>query len=153
MNNLSWFKPWTSLRDLPGTARRVGDNIYNIGPSAFTYAVEYNKEFIEDGNGPYATILIFSPSAGAIDRSLNNLTEMDTLDSLNFSHIPDIGISGWSYKSLSKLPGALESAKFHGFTGQFVEISLEWGDFKFCFRERNLQAAEVPYLVQYSPKA
>ena len=153
MSNLSWFKPWTPLREYPGCVSKVGENIYNIGPSAFIYTAEYNKDFIEDGNGPYATILIFAPSPGAVERSLNNAIEMDSLESLDFCHIPDIGISNWSYGNLSRLPGIFESANYHGLTGQFVEISLEWGNFKFCFRERNIQATNEPYLVQYTPNA
>ena len=152
MNDLSWFKPCTPLRDIPFPAREVGDSIYSIAPSAFVFTVEYNKNFVEDEHSPYATILVFAPSSGAAERSLNNAVALDSQEPLDLALIPAIGITDWSYASLSKLSGVFESARYHGVTGKFVEVSLRWGSFEFCFRENNLGSESKPYLLRYSPK-
>jgi len=152
MNDLSWFKPWTPLRGIPFPTQKVGDSIYNIAPSAFVFTVKYNRSLVEDEYSPYATILIFAPSSGAAERSLNSAVTLDSQEPLDLALIPAIGITDWSYASLSKLPGVFESARYHGLTGQFVEVSLRWGSFEFCFRENNLGSESKPYLLRYSPK-
>ena len=152
MNDLSWFKPWTPLRDIPFPTQEVGDSIFNIEPSVFVFTVEYNKNLIEDEHSPYATILVFAPSSGAAERSLNGAIALDTQEPLDLSLVPAIGINDWCYSSLSKLAGAIESARYHGLTGQFIEVTLRWGSFGFCFRENNLAPESKPYLIRYSPK-
>lgn len=152
MNDLTWFKPWTPLQDIPFPTREVGNSIYQIAPSAFVFTVEYNKNLVEDEHSPYATILVFAPSSGAAERSLNNAVALDSQEPLDLAQIPAIDITNWSYASLSKLPGAFESARYHGLTGQFIEVSLRWGSFEFCFREKNLGSESKPYLIRYSPK-
>lgn len=151
MNDLSWFKPWTPLRDIPLPTQEVGDSIYNIAPSVFVFTVEYNKNLIDDEYSPYATILVFAPSSGAAERSLNSALVLDSKEPLDIALIPAIGITDWSYSSLSKLAGTFESARYYGLTGQFIEVSLKWGSFEFCFRENNPASESKPYLLRYSP--
>ncbi len=131
----------------------VGDGIYSIAPSVFVFAVEHNKDMVEDSESPYATILIFAPSPGAVERSLNSSLSLDTLEPLDFTQLPTIGISDWSYKGLSEMENTFESAKYNVITGEFIEISLKWNDFEFCFRENNLGASSKPYVVHYTPNA
>lgn len=151
MNDASWFKSWTPLSDIPYPTVKASESLYSIGPSTYLFTVPHNREFTGEEKGPYATILVFSPSVGAVERSLNMSIEMDTGEPLDFNTIPKFGLSNFTYASLSKLPGVFESARYHGITGQFLETSLRWGAIEFCFRNNCLALKDEPYLVRYSP--
>lgn len=153
MNDLSWFIPWTPLSELPFAVSILGENIYGIEPSVYVYGVDYNEAFENDHHGPYATVVIFAPSLGAVERTMNHELKFDRGEALNLSVIPPIGLNDWSYAGLSRLKGISESAAYSGKTGEFVELSLRWRAFLFCFRERELSGEETPYVVHYSPKA
>jgi hypothetical protein len=153
MNDISWFRPWTRLRTIPFEAILVGDGIYRIAPSLFVFTVEYNKDLMEDSDSPYVTILIFAPSLGAVERSLNGSLSLDTHEPLDLAQLPSIGITDWSYKGLSDMKNTFESARYNVITGEFIETSLKWKDFEFCFRENNLGVGSKPYVVRYSPNA
>jgi hypothetical protein len=153
MKDASWFKPWTPLSQIPYQAIEVGDSIYTIAPSTYMFTVPHDREYMGEEHGPYATILAFAPSAGAVERSLNMAVELDMGEALDFSDIPTFGLTDFTYASLSKLSGVFESARYHGLTGQFIEISLVWGPIEFCFRNNALQPTDTPYVVRYQPQA
>lgn len=153
MKDASWFKPWTPLAQIQYQATEVSNSIYKIAPSTYIFTVPHDREYRGEEHGPYATILAFAPSVGAVERSLNMAVDLDMGEALDFADIPAFNLTDFTYASLSKLFGVFESTRYHGLTGQFIEVSLGWGPIELCFRNNAVQPTDTPYIVRYQPRA
>lgn len=147
MKDFDWFEPWMPLSSVPIAAAKVGDGIYQISRSAFISVAKHNREFVEGEDSPYVTSIIFAPSVGAVERSGLGELACDTLEALDFSDVPDLGISDWSYAAVSKLYGLYESAGYDR-NGKFRQVTLESRKLTICFRERILKGHHMPYVVR-----
>lgn len=133
---------WTPLSTLPSTTP-VTERIYKIDEMAFLVAQEYNAHLVEDGSGPYATILAWAPTAGALKRVLDLHVEADEGLGSPVPHEMLLPGSDGTYGSLLRLARTrshgsyLEHAAYRiAGDGRFVCRTLDVGPFEFHFRER-----------------
>ncbi|HET8797754.1 MAG TPA: hypothetical protein VFO89_08705 [Thermoanaerobaculia bacterium] len=142
MNWKDWktFVPWTPLSATGFSWVQCTDTIFSLGPNAFVVAQRHNAA-LEDGGGPYVTLLVWAPSLGSVRRVIDLEIEADEGEVLH----PPVEMlprgSRPAYASvldaaLREFPGnVLEHASYRiAGDGAFVCRSVSAGPFQLYFR-------------------
>jgi len=146
---------WTPLSKIALPAANVSPSIFQIEDEAFFIAQDYNAVIVEDGAGPYVTLLAWAPTLGALRRVLNLEAEADEL----VERMPPTEMllpgSNAEYGSLRRVARAgprtswLEHAAYRiAGDGQFSHRTLEVDSFAFHFRNRG-GTKDTPFCIYY----
>lgn len=146
-----YVKPWTPISQLGVACTEVAPFLFAIAPSTYVFAVDYNRSLEMDANCPYATMIVYAPTVGAAERSLNGQIERDTGEHLDVLELTNSEVLNATYKEIVKLPHAFESARYN-YDGKFIEVSVDCENVEYCFREARLLNSSRPYVIRYRPR-
>ena len=152
---LKTYTNWSSLATLPFEWAQLNNELVTIGPHAYYFINPLNQQFVVDAGSPYVTLLFWAQSDGAVRRAA--CREIGADDPSNDSFPPHEMLLRAGSQTYADILRDAKSGRFGRYSehatytsgGLFVHKTISLRSLQFHFRNVAIEAAEIPYAVQY----
>lgn len=155
LDQLAHLRAWTPLRLVTESASAVDDGLFHVADGIFLIAQPYNRRLIRDEQGPFVTMALWAPSAGAAKRAALGKLEEDDGASGEAPHWMSVGQQANTYRAIVECARRADLDRFGERAiyrvvpdGAFLHWVVALDNRSFLFRNLEPSADEAPYAVR-----